>query len=235
MKKIIFVAMVIATPFLGAAEWNFNDPSKLASGEVVVPGVSKFTASNNNLTTSNVVIGGGGAQLGQVLQIAMPADKFLAVNNLKAEDYRTNLDVVDGKIDVGGTEYAKSIGVDSISITFGGALVKKLVVHEYSGVGAYIGIKKQPIHKLSAGEYCRIAQTGYVVSNEPFNSLYTYSRVDGVYEEGGFCYLSVHGTYYVPGSQSLSTVAGPTGVIVDVYGPSVTPAGSQGGFAIRVN
>lgn len=60
MKKIIFVAMVIATPFLGAAEWNFNDPSKLASGEVVVPGVSKFTASNNNLTTSNVVIGGGG-------------------------------------------------------------------------------------------------------------------------------------------------------------------------------
>ncbi|HHQ4680231.1 TPA: hypothetical protein ACSP3E_003545, partial [Aeromonas veronii] len=156
---------------------------------------------------------------------AMPADKFLAVNNLKAEDYRTNLDVVDGKIDVGGTAYAKETGLNYVNVEYG---VEKIIKRIVVNTARTFGMNAGPIYRLQKDEKCIVLQSGKILASGNSN-LYWYAIQD-VFEDSGYCYFKLWNG--APDSISDNNVTSP---MIGIVSTSTNPSGSQGGFAIRVN
>ncbi|MFU1524284.1 hypothetical protein ACM3N2_17990 [Aeromonas hydrophila] len=249
MKMLISLFVIIH--FLStaiAAEWNFNDPSKLASGEVTIPGITTLTASKS-LSTSNVAITAG-SYIGQVVSFVSDKATFLSTNGIDAGAFVFISDAVNGKIDITGSTLAKATGLNAVAAD---SVTKHLVTrHVYDG--AYINCNTYPTNNCPAtvkmnlsglqdDQECQLHAPGviFAVTYNSFASQQSNGvfKVTSVSKVNNDCVLSVKpgGSAVVSGTGNgnngvpYAAAAAANPPVVDVVSSSF----GGGDIAIRIN
>lgn len=165
-NKVFFLTAALLSSIVSAADWNFNDPSKLASGEVSVPGVTLLTAGKS-LSTSNVAIAAG-SYIGQIIPIAVDKATFLSINNIDSESFAFLSGAVNGKVNISGSKLAAATGASTVSLSSSNQLVKRVVINTarfsvpdtYYASGSY-GSYKTGIF-VGESETCQLHNPGFL-------------------------------------------------------------------------
>lgn len=242
-NKVFFLTAALLSSVVSAADWNFNDPSKLASGEVSVPGVTLLTAGKS-LSTSNVAITAG-SYIGQVVSFVTDKNTFLSTNGIDEGTFAFLSEEVNGRIDITGSKLAKATGKNSISADS----VSKNIVSRHVYNGPTISCNSYPTNNcptslnmklsLTDDQECRL-HTGGVIYGTTFNSYSQQQsaslfKVTGVSKINGDCVLSIQNytSWPISGANtaSYSAVGAGSSIIVDVLSASV----GGGDIAIRIN
>ncbi|MEB8287729.1 hypothetical protein OKT24_18400 [Aeromonas veronii] len=250
-NKVLILTAALLSSVVSAADWNFNDPSKLASGEVSVPGVTLLTAGKT-LSTSNVAIAAG-SYIGQIIPIAVDKATFLSINNIDSESFAFLSGAVDGKINISGSKLAAATGASTVSLSSSNQLVKRVVINTFTftvpntlyasgrtgsyATGVFVG----------NGETCQLHNPGLLKINSGGNFIVAGVVLD-VRVVSGQCVLKYYteqlqnqGFFYGESrapSGNLASLSGSFALgetslpVIDVVRTSV--AGS-GDIAIRIN
>lgn len=247
-NKVFFLTAALLSSVVSAADWNFNDPSKLASGEVSVPGVTLLTAGKS-LSTSNVAITAG-IYIGQVVSFVSDKSTFLSTNGIDDGSFVFISDAVNGKIDITGSTLAKATGLTAVAADS----VAKTLVSRNVYDGPSIGCTTYPTNTcpsavkmnlpaLKDDQECQLHAPGVIFAIT--NNTYAQQQSNGVFKVtsvskiNGDCVLSVKpaGSAVVSGSGNgyngvpyvAAAAANPP--VVDVVSSSF----GGGDIAIRIN